>query len=930
MNQTLSPTLVKKFCYRPAVALVLVFSVLQTSRAQGIKKITAVLDSISMAAPSEKIFIHTDKPYYTSTDTIWFKAYLLSGTTNAFSKRSGLIYVELISDSLQVIQRMTIPAVNGISWGQIPLNEDLFPEGFYTLRAYTNWMQNFGPETFFTKNLYVANVGAKRWLVSEQHSLSGQSFPKKLSFAFQLRNQENRPLNFTEINWRVLDGKKTLLKQRTSSLDGRVEGSIEINEGQKGPLSILAEGTASEKAIIPLKINDPENIDLQFMVEGGRLVAELPAKIAFKAISADGLGIDVEGSVTDSKNAEVCTFKSVHNGMGAFQLNPAAGETYTATIKLPGGGSKTFPLPEVRNSGTSIRILNTPKSDSIRIMIFISKDLMDGRTYTIAGSCRGISYYQASFIANRQSAAAMVAKEVFPSGVAHFTLFDDRSRPLNERITFVDHHDRLNIAASSPKDTYRLRDSVPLSFIIRNTEGHPVTGSFSVAVTDDNCVNTDSLEENLQSLALLSSELKGHIEKPGYYLSGRLEAASALELLMLTQGWRGYNWEKLLKPIEKPAFIAEPQLRVSGKVTNVFNRPVEKSRILLLSSGKYRFLRDTVTNSSGRFEFADFPPLDTVSFFVQARNARGKSFNIGLEIDKFQPATVAPVSNSFSAPWYVNTDSTLLNYVLNAYREQREKERDMLKGGNLLKQVVVTGKKAIKTSKNLNGPGEADQIIDELQIRKAAARSLLFLLMNQLKGLYVRTKGTEQFYAIQDKKVRFVIDGIDINRFFNPSDPPLNNEYYDYVNNTLDAIDVNEVVGVELMLNPRYANRYNTEFLNSQELLNGNFAFVEISTRSGKGLFMKPTPGIAVYRPLPVSWPREFYRPKYIAANEGARSPDLRSTIHWEPNLVSDNTGRAFLSFYTADKPGTYSVIIQGTDLRGSFGCKTFRITVER
>jgi hypothetical protein len=55
---------------------------------------------------------------------------------------------------------------------------------------------------------------------------------------------------------------------------------------------------------------------------------------------------------------------------------------------------------------------------------------------------------------------------------------------------------------------------------------------------------------------------------------------------------------------------------------------------------------------------------------------------------------------------------------------------------------------------------------------------------------------------------------------------------------------------------------------------------------------------------------------------------DLRSTIHWEPNLITDENGKATVSFFSADKPADYTVIMEGTDLEGNIGYGRQKIKV--
>jgi hypothetical protein len=109
-----------------------------------------------------------------------------------------------------------------------------------------------------------------------------------------------------------------------------------------------------------------------------------------------------------------------------------------------------------------------------------------------------------------------------------------------------------------------------------------------------------------------------------------------------------------------------------------------------------------------------------------------------------------------------------------------------------------------------------------------------------------------------------------------------------------------------------------------------DFAFLEITTRSGHGPDIGSIPGMYLFKPLPFSWPKQFYKPKYTINDTTRHLPDLRSTIDWEPNITTDANGEATVSFYTADKPSTYTMIMEGTDMNGNLGYKTEKIIIDK
>jgi hypothetical protein len=238
----------------------------------------------------------------------------------------------------------------------------------------------------------------------------------------------------------------------------------------------------------------------------------------------------------------------------------------------------------------------------------------------------------------------------------------------------------------------------------------------------------------------------------------------------------------------------------------------------------------------------------------------------------------------------------------------------------LLKGVVVRARKGIKGSSNLNGAGEADEVIDEAAIEKAGAKlNLKQLLQQTVKGFrVVYGPNATETYKINFDDLIIIIDGVHLARFGQQRE-------------TLEYLQASDIKGIEVMRNMRHTGNYRSTFLTTSQQMNINrqYAFVEITTHSGNGIFLKHTPGVYVYKPLPVSWPVQFYAPRYaVKENAPGGLHDLRSTIYWQPNLVTDKQGRGETSFYSADKPSTYTVILQGSDMNGNIGIRMRKIIV--
>lgn len=108
----------------------------------------------------EKVFLHTDKPYYYGGEAIWFKGYMNYIVPEMRDSLSGILYVELINPQRKIIAERLLKIDSGFVHGDFFLSDTL-SSGTYFLRAYTNWMRNYGASQIFTKPIPILAINQK-------------------------------------------------------------------------------------------------------------------------------------------------------------------------------------------------------------------------------------------------------------------------------------------------------------------------------------------------------------------------------------------------------------------------------------------------------------------------------------------------------------------------------------------------------------------------------------------------------------------------------------------------------------------------------------------------------------------------------------------------------------------------------------------------
>lgn len=874
---------------------------------------------IAQAAFAEKIYLQLDAEVYTTDDTLWFKAVVVEAASHRPSTLSGVLHVELIGPDEQVADRKRIKLTEGIGSGGFKLKES-YLQGNYLVRAYTEWNRNFGSDFLF--QTYVRVVTTSREM--ELNPMTGIHLVEQEPGRYRLQAQLNptlidleqkRPLTL----YLTVDGKTDTL-----SLKGARNGYYPVDYALPEDAKIATLNMETQHGIRYTKtLALPDSLlDLQFFPESGQLVRGLTSKVGFKVLNSTGHGVAVSGVVMDSRGNTVVPFRSNRLGMGSFNLNAEQGVSYYAVLDsasvlnfAPGnGGPRRYPLPDAADEGRVLSITKT--AGEIGVQVYSNQTEIDSLFVQV--SCRGVLHYiiRAS-LKNHQIATSLPAAKL-PEGILSFTLLDKHMQPLAERLFFNQRTEtRLHIDISSESVERRKRGKANLSILVTGSEGKAVDAKVSVSVMNTDHVGpATATRENLLSRLLLSSDLRGNIEEPGYYFREAGDVAFAdLDALMLTQGWRKYHYDK---PVQDTfPFPAEPYPYISGRVGGVFSKKAQTGiGLTLMTFGEKQSINAQNTDSLGRFFFglAD-EYTDSLDVLIQSANKAGKSRNYTLTLDERKPPAIA-----YDQRRSVEEVDSVVSYVVQKRQERAQQEYAYrLSAGEILLDEVLVERRALspEQQKVFDRYGESDVIIAGDAIREKEEKwsygLYSVLLFNFPKDLRIDRVGDQGGYLrasiVGGETTLVVVDGI-----------PVPGHSYEIIPN----IPPSEVKSVELIRFARgFSQLYQEVYPEASPLkIPSAGSVIAIYTHAGKGVYAARKPTGLLQASVPVYSPRiEFYSPRYDSSTEmEAARPDLRTLIHWSPELVTDESGLVKTSYYHSDAIGEMIVVVEALSSNGEIG----------
>ncbi len=533
--------------------------------------------------PQEKVFIHMDNTSYQLGDTIWFSAYTRRTDTDKPSDVSGVLYVELYGQEGYMIERKLIQMEEGHGSGFFALNKYIQYAGFYELRAYTRWQLNWGRfERKHTEDI-------KTWFASKrQEKEYFRDYEKLYSRVFPVYDKPLEPGEYTH--------DMTLRAMRR---------------------------------LYPNPADNPK-LTLSLYPEGGNLVEGMPCRVAFEACFDTGEW--AEGWVVYDGDS----IKTVNRGRGLFEVIPQKGLEKEVLFVSKDGKQAIAKLPKPELTGVSLKVEQTDsgwvahirhtadlQDDSLGVSLMCEGKLVKNEELRMKNEefAAAVPTSSSAISSVENSSFFILRSSLNKSGVYQLTVFDTKGRVFADRLFFNRGKEDMmpTLSIKGLKEEYQPYEPVNLTL-----KAPPSKSSISISVRDDfrrDCLYDDS---NILTEMLLSSEIRGFVPQPGWYFEADDEEhRAALDLLMMTQGWRRFDWRSMAVAgawdITQPAERAPILIGTTYKNVIVDFVEGEETNNEKEDEEEYPFSEDG--RSPHEDDYYETKPMDLPDMFSKGRSA---------------------------------------------------------------------------------------------------------------------------------------------------------------------------------------------------------------------------------------------------------------------------------------------------------------------
>ncbi|MBS2100404.1 MG2 domain-containing protein [Carboxylicivirga linearis] len=727
---------------------------------------------------------------------------------------------------------------------------------------------------------------------------------------------------------------------------------------------------------------------ISFYPEGGDLLTGVPSKVAFEVI--DGLGIPQSfmGMVEDNTGQIVAAAKTLWRGKGFFMLTPQEGkEYYIKEVGLPNEAEK-YKLPDAQTSGLAMSVSDRGKDKPVQISISQKGNIASDSLVFLLAVQNGQPKNALNIdLRGRDNIVVEMDKKDFKNGIVQFTLFDGNKMARAERLLFIKKGDALNIKVNEKSLPNDSRGQITLGVEVTDHFGDPVEGVFSVAATDASRVPDRAYRSpDLTEYMSLYSDLPLLKWNEPVLFDDSGEGNFKSDLLMLTNGWRRYQWEEVLSDsLALPNYFEEPGIYVKGKVRSVWGKDKvpQGANVTMVAGSVFNSYSEQV-DENGEFTFImnDFYGSKKVVFQTKSKKDNKKDYKLDVQ-SMYQPKSVDRFDYLSMAylPSEEDQEVDIKNIQLSKDVLQKELARVVVEDTFVVTTDVSIEEVAVKADTKKSAKeemnekyGTADYSVGEMQIEEQMEDQpwydgVFALLYDAFPELRISTITDEMnvskisqsgdvdssgstsaiyFQLIGKRRHRFYVyvDG----KMVGASNikGQMRGVFGTYTIDDLITLDPKEVKSMDLLFPDSPSDRaqliddarfYSNEqrdlstldgrmddMITESDLQSTPPAILSIYTKAGGGLYSTVAyKGISNLTLRGFKRKKEYYHFDYSTALNDSVWADERNTLAWFPVLKTDQFGKAEFSFYASDVSNKIRLEMNGVSNDGKIGSRIYQ-----
>ncbi|MCW3106110.1 MAG: hypothetical protein JWQ09_616, partial [Segetibacter sp.] len=642
------------------------------------------------------------------------------------------------------------------------------------------------------------------------------------------------------------------------------------------------------------KTDAVKNYSIQFFPEGGNLVNSLQSVVAFKANDEFGMPFFVKGNIVDSKGAVITSFSSAHDGMGTINLTPTANETYKAVWTDPSAKQQTTPLPDTKAQGYVLKL--TAAGNKKVFQLSRTDDVPESwKKVTVIALLGQERVYKAKAnLTDTKVTSGSIPVEGFPSGILQVTVFSDTWEPIAERIMMINNGNyQFDAKVNTPELNTNFRAKNTIEIQVDDT----LLSNLSLSVTDA-AIGRQTLGDNIISRILLTGDIKGYVHNPGYYFANNADStANNLDLVMLTHGWRRYNWANLAKG-RKPTlkYPFDNYLSLDARVFGVTTAsPLRNDEELLVfiqgkdSSSQFLQMRKTGVD---KFSLPNIVFYDTATVYYQFMKDKKAEKEMSLAFYNNFLKGVKRI-DLLNRPTNLEIDTAAIARTKFFADKLFQHGSKFDPKGNVLETVTVKTRTKSRTEqmdeKYASGlfKGADGYSFDLTENNVGAYMDIFSYLQGKVAGLQITGTGSNASLSWRGSTPAL---------FLNEMQTDISQ---------IASVTVNDIAYVKVMRPP---------FMGAI----GGGAGGAIAVYTKKGGDVKPEPGKGLNKSIVIGYstPKEFYSPNYKDLSGSAEvAADYRTTLYWNPVILTDaGRKKVRLEFYNNDITKAFRIVLEGVN----------------